>query len=160
MILLTQVEPRDSNNVITNGYPHQLSQYAQTNSHKIPRQTSVSNFTHSRILSDDQPDEKIYSKFFNFNMINILPKCQQAELLFSMFADENPEGSNEDTNNILIECLMDQMKRLHNKELILSTSESQKFTEMLINRSREDARPLPFSINSGINIFYAKIKIL
>ncbi|XP_057320134.1 KICSTOR complex protein SZT2-like [Microplitis mediator] len=175
LILLTQVEPRDSNNVIANGYPHQLSQYAQTNLHKIPRQISVSNFTHSRILSDEQPDEKIYSKFFNFDMINILSKCQQAELLFSMFADENPEGSNEDTNNILIECLMDQMKRLHNKELILSTSESQKFTEMLINRSREDARPLPFSNNSddkqlknirwrcfikGVNVAHIIISIL
>ncbi|CAD6224796.1 GSCOCG00005557001-RA-CDS, partial [Cotesia congregata] len=175
LIMLTQVEPRDTKNLIANGYQHQLSQYALANSHKIARQISVSNCTHSKILSDDQPDEKIHSKIFNFDMINVLSKCQQAELLFSMFADENPDGTNEDTNNILIECLMDQMKKLDNKELILSTLESQKFTEMLISRSREDGRPLPFSISSddkqlknirwrcfikGVNVAHIIISIL
>ncbi|KAH0546460.1 KICSTOR complex protein SZT2-like isoform X1 [Cotesia glomerata] len=175
LIMLTQVEPRDIKNLIANGYQHQLSQYALANSHKIARQISVSNCTHSKILSDDQPDEKIHSKIFNFDMINVLSKCQQAELLFSMFADENPDGTNEDTNNILIECLMDQMKKLDNKELILSTLESQKFTEMLISRSREDGRPLPFSISSddkqlknirwrcfikGVNVAHIIISIL
>lgn len=32
-------------------------------------------------------DERIYMMHFSFDTLNILPKCQQAELLFSMFAD-------------------------------------------------------------------------
>lgn len=32
-------------------------------------------------------DERIHMMHFSFDTLNILPKCQQAELLFSMFAD-------------------------------------------------------------------------
>lgn len=32
-------------------------------------------------------DDRIHSMHFDFDILNILPKCQQAELLFSMFTD-------------------------------------------------------------------------
>jgi hypothetical protein len=32
-------------------------------------------------------DERIHPMYFSFDTLSILPKCQQAELLFSMFAD-------------------------------------------------------------------------
>jgi len=32
-------------------------------------------------------DERIHSMYFSFDTLSILSKCQQAELLFSMFVD-------------------------------------------------------------------------
>ena len=51
-----------------------------------------------------------------------------------------------------MEILLEHMKRLHNKELLLSGRESQKCTEMLIARSRDGGPPLPFSPHIGIEL--------
>ncbi|XP_034939533.1 KICSTOR complex protein SZT2-like [Chelonus insularis] len=149
--LLTQVDPHDNSIEFSNGCQQQASQYIPYNncSHKISRRISVPSFSQSKYLSDELSDEGIHSKLFNFDMLNILSKCQQAELLFSMFVDSHTDENREDTNNILMECLIDEIKRLNDKELILTISESQKFTEMLFYRPREDGKPLPFSLDSG-----------
>ncbi|XP_063994970.1 KICSTOR complex protein SZT2-like [Diachasmimorpha longicaudata] len=145
--LLSQVEAREGSADPTNGYQYQNNLYNQGN-RGPSRRTSINNFTQSKpFLDTPSRDDNIDHKLFNFDALSILPKCQQAELLFSMFADgpSFAEDNAENTNSILLENLMDHMKHLHNKEIILTASESQEFTEMLFSRPREVSTPLPFS---------------
>ncbi|XP_023246457.1 KICSTOR complex protein SZT2 [Copidosoma floridanum] len=93
-------------------------------------------------------DDRIRSTHFDFDVLGILTKFQQAELLFSMFADDenedqldNGNGSNGDPNGILMDGLLAHVRSLHNKELILSPAESDRFTEMLGSRPRPDGDP-------------------
>ncbi|XP_076387408.1 KICSTOR complex protein SZT2 isoform X2 [Megachile rotundata] len=91
-------------------------------------------------------DEKIHMMHFSFDILNILPKCQQAELLFSMFGNGLTEADRgrESANKILMDNLLEHMKQLHNKELLLTSADSQRFTKMLLNRRRVGGPPLPF----------------
>lgn len=94
-------------------------------------------------------DDRIRSIPFTFDVLNILPKCQQAELLFSIFT-EGPSGEErEGANRCLMEGLLEHVKRLHNKELIFTPDESQRFSEMLLSRPRADAPPINISANTG-----------
>uniref|UniRef100_A0A0C9R6N5 Szt2 protein n=1 Tax=Fopius arisanus TaxID=64838 RepID=A0A0C9R6N5_9HYME len=142
--LLSQVEAREASVDVTNGYQYQNNQYQGNRGPS--RRTSVNNFAQSKSFLNTPRDEGIDHKLFNFDALRILPKCQQAELLFSMFADGPafPEEGSENTNGILLENLMDHMKHLHNKEILLTPSESQEFTEMLFTRPREASPALPF----------------
>jgi len=45
---------------------------------------------------------------------------------------------------------LEHMKQLHNKELLLTSAESQRFTKMLLSRPRENIPPLPFFMQKGI----------
>lgn len=91
-------------------------------------------------------DERIYMMHFSFDTLNILPKCQQAELLFSMFADDTIDNDKEkrSANKILMDNFLEHMKQLHNKELLLTSAESQRFTKMLLDRRRIGGPLLPF----------------
>ncbi|KAI4483415.1 hypothetical protein M0802_013415, partial [Mischocyttarus mexicanus] len=85
-------------------------------------------------------DERIHHMHFTFDALSILPKCQQGELLFSMFTNgsDREEEGRQSANRILMEGFLKRVKHLHNKELQLTSSQSQKFTEMLLNRPRDD----------------------
>ncbi|XP_024942950.1 KICSTOR complex protein SZT2 isoform X2 [Cephus cinctus] len=97
-------------------------------------------------------DQRIHLVPFTFEILNILPKCQQAELLFSMFNDDPIciDENNYGANGILMEGFLEHVRRLHNKELFLTPEDSENFTEMLLNRSRDNGPPFPFSIKTGI----------
>ncbi|XP_043281050.1 KICSTOR complex protein SZT2-like isoform X2 [Venturia canescens] len=146
--LLSQVEPSENNSEINNGYQYQASQYGQTNgwlsSSRIPRQSTMSE---GLLEGLPIPDQKIHPMFFNFDTLSILPKCHQAELLYSMFADgpNYTDEERDDANSILMDILLEHMKRLHSKELLFNDRESQRFTEMLLARPRDDGPSLPFS---------------
>lgn len=51
---------------------------------------------------------------------------------------------------------LEHMKQLHNKELLLTSAESQRFTKMLLDRRRVGGPPLPFLSEKGI-IFIIEI---
>ncbi|KAJ8681967.1 hypothetical protein QAD02_017759 [Eretmocerus hayati] len=108
---------------------------------KISRRTTGPEFVENPLV-----DDRIRSMQFDFDALSILPKCQQAELLFSMFADDfsDPLHSETNANRILIENLLNHMKSLHNKELILNAADSDRFTKMLAERPREEGTKPPF----------------
>lgn len=80
--LLSQVVPAEKSTEIVFGQPHQGVRYH-----------SVTDTTAERALKCPNPVElfettpRIHPMYFSFDTLSILPKCQQAELLFSMFAD-------------------------------------------------------------------------
>lgn len=45
---------------------------------------------------------------------------------------------------------LEHIKQLHNKELLLTSAESQQFTKMLLQRPRDGGPPLPFFAEKGI----------
>ncbi|KYN29036.1 Protein SZT2, partial [Trachymyrmex cornetzi] len=61
-------------------------------------------------------------------------------LLDSVHIDEDRDSA----NRILMGNFLEHMKQLHNKELLFTSAESQRFTKMLLNRPRENIPPLPF----------------
>ncbi|XP_043599602.1 KICSTOR complex protein SZT2-like isoform X2 [Bombus pyrosoma] len=142
--LLSQVIPNEKNTEII---------YGQVPHHdvKLPKKYNKNIKTNSCTVEESCEglptiDERIYMMHFSFDTLNILPKCQQAELLFSMFADGtigNDKGQGS-ANKILMDNFLDHMKQLHNKELLLTSAESQRFTKMLLDRRRVGGPPLPF----------------
>lgn len=85
MSLLSQVIPNEKNTEII---------YGQVPHHdvKLPKKYNKNIKTNSCTAEESCEglptiDERIYMMHFSFDTLNILPKCQQAELLFSMFAD-------------------------------------------------------------------------
>ncbi|XP_012282231.1 KICSTOR complex protein SZT2 isoform X2 [Orussus abietinus] len=96
-------------------------------------------------------DERIHSVLFAFDTLNILSKCQQAELLFSMFADGAGyvDDGRESANRVLIEGLIEHLKRIHNNELIFTPTDSQRFTEMLKHRLRDQGAAPVFLSRTG-----------
>lgn len=66
-------------------------------------------------------------------------------MLDSVHIDEDREGA----NRILMGNFLEHMKQLHNKELLFTSAESQRFTKMLLNRPRENISPLPFFMQRG-----------
>lgn len=65
----------------------------------------------------------------------------------------NEDQEEENANRILIEGFLDHIKNLHNKELLLTTTESQKFTEMIANRPRDEESHIPY-FHSSMNLFF------
>ncbi|XP_049806805.1 KICSTOR complex protein SZT2-like [Schistocerca nitens] len=103
-------------------------------------------------------EERINHIPFPFNLMHVLPKCQQAELLLSTFIQdlsgnaymEKRNSSSSSTlpedgpNNLLLDALYEHLKKLHNKELNLSDDDCAKFQQLLIARQREGSTyPLP-----------------
>lgn len=66
-------------------------------------------------------------------------------LLDPVHIDEDGDSA----NRILMGNFLEHMKQLHNKELLLTSAESQRFTKMLLNRPRENIPPLPFFMQKG-----------
>ncbi|XP_053983197.1 KICSTOR complex protein SZT2-like [Hylaeus volcanicus] len=133
--LLNQAVPNEKSNEIIYGQAHQ-TKLSKKNIRNI--KNSGSNVDEGL---DGLPsiDERIRLMHFVFDTLNILPKCQQAELLFSMFVDGGGRA-----NKILMDNFLEHIKQLHNKELLLTSAESQKFTRMLLNRRRDGGPRLPF----------------
>lgn len=103
-------------------------------------------------------DDRIHYVPFLFNLVNILPKCRQAELLFSMPIQDltnnwqvpsklidNKDSLNPDVKNAsLMELIFDQLCKLHDRELLLTLEDSVQFVEHLHKRERDsDAHPIP-----------------
>ncbi|XP_033214181.1 KICSTOR complex protein SZT2-like isoform X2 [Belonocnema kinseyi] len=136
--LLSQIVPSERSLDIMTGQGY-LNQGMISRPIKKPTQTDF-------LEGPPSVEERIHSMVFLFDTLNILPKCQQAELLFSMFDDglHNADHEEENANRILIDGFLDHIKNLHNKELLLTTTESQKFTEMIANRSRDEESHIPY----------------
>ncbi|KAK6637310.1 hypothetical protein RUM44_007725 [Polyplax serrata] len=103
-------------------------------------------------------DDRIHHVPFLFNLVNILPKCRQAELLFSMPIQDltgnwqvpsklidNTDSLNPDVKNAsLMELIFDQLSKLHDRELHLTQEDSVLFVEHLHRRERNsDVYPIP-----------------
>lgn len=77
---------------------------------------------------------------FNFDPINILPLCQQTELLFAMFIEgkskyTHGKSVNEDkANRILMENIQYHMQCVHDHELDMNREESDRFTLHILKR--------------------------
>ncbi|XP_076462664.1 KICSTOR complex protein SZT2-like isoform X2 [Babylonia areolata] len=94
---------------------------------------------------------------FHLNLVSLLPRSQQAELLFSTFvvgtgksseqeAGVDPKGSNE----LLFTLLFERLKGIHDKEYILSAEEAAKYMEQLRKRDRDlNQHPFPFHCKAG-----------
>ncbi|CAK9801279.1 KICSTOR complex protein SZT2 [Anthophora quadrimaculata] len=141
--LLSQVIPSEKNTDIIYGQAH--------HDIKIPKRYSrntKNNGCNVEESCEGLPtiDERIHMMHFSFDTLNILPKCQQAELLFSMFAGGTVNNDEErgSANKILMDNFLKHMKQLHNKELLLTSAESQRFTKMLLDRRRIGGPPLSF----------------
>lgn len=59
------------------------------------------------------------------------------------------EEDRDSANRILMGNFLEHMKQLHNKELLFTSAESQRFTRMLLSRPRENNSPLPFFTQGG-----------
>ncbi|XP_031836676.1 KICSTOR complex protein SZT2 isoform X3 [Nomia melanderi] len=141
--LLSQVVPNEKSSDIIYGQVHQDIKLSKKNVRNIKN-----NDCSAEELYQSVPiiDEKIHPMHFFFDTLNILPKCQQAELLFSMFtngSNTKHEGQN-GANRILMDNFLEHIKQLHNKELLLTSAESQKFALMLLNRPRDGGPNLRF----------------
>lgn len=66
-------------------------------------------------------------------------------LLDSVHIDEDRDSA----NRTLMANFLEHMKQLHNKELLLTSAESQRFTRMLLSRPRENNSSLPFFMQGG-----------
>lgn len=77
---------------------------------------------------------------FSFDPINILPLCQQTELLFAMFIEgkskyAHGKDENEDkANRILMENIQYHMLCVHDHELDMNREESDRFTLHILKR--------------------------
>ncbi|XP_014480858.1 PREDICTED: protein SZT2-like [Dinoponera quadriceps] len=147
--LLSQVVPAEKSTEIVFGQSHAGGRYhgvADTTVPKCPDPAEL--FETTPII-----DERIHPMYFSFDTLSILPKCQQAELLFSMFANDSVhiDEDRNSANKILMSNFLEHIKQLHNKELLLTSAESHKFTRMLLGRPRENGPPLPFFLQGEKN---------
>ncbi|XP_011685281.1 PREDICTED: protein SZT2-like isoform X1 [Wasmannia auropunctata] len=143
--LLCQVTPVEKDTEIVFGQAHQGVKYHGVVGASTDRISECPNPTEP-FEATPIIDERIHPMYFSFDTLSILSKCQQAELLFSMFADDSVhiDEDRDSANRILMGNFLEHMKQLHNKELLLTSAESQRFTKMLLNRPRENVPPLPF----------------
>lgn len=84
--LLSQVVPTEKSTDIVLGQPHQGTRHhhvADTSAERASKCSDPAELLETTPINE----ERIHSMFFSFDTLSILPKCQQAELLFSMFAD-------------------------------------------------------------------------
>ncbi|XP_043487708.1 KICSTOR complex protein SZT2-like isoform X1 [Polistes fuscatus] len=140
---LCQVSPIENGNEVISGQGFQTLKTSDRSVDSNGYGNSAGCFKGSTMI-----DERIHHMHFTFDALSILPKCQQGELIFSMFANgtDHVEEGRQTANRILMEGFLKRVKHLHNKELHLTNSQSQKFTEMLFNRPRdEDSNSIFFS---------------
>lgn len=84
--LLSQVVPTEKSTDIVLGQAHQGIRYhgvADISAERISKCPNPAELFETTPIIDD----RIHPMYFSFDTLSILPKCQQAELLFSMFAD-------------------------------------------------------------------------
>nr|XP_023016879.1 KICSTOR complex protein SZT2-like [Leptinotarsa decemlineata] len=78
---------------------------------------------------------------FNFDPINILPLCQQTELLFSMFIEGRGKSysnnnQSDKPNRLLLDNILEHLGLLHDQELPLTKEESDRFTQEILKRHK------------------------
>lgn len=72
---------------------------------------------------------------------------------YNLFQDTiDNDKEKRSANKILMDNFLEHMKQLHNKELLLTSAESQRFTKMLLDRRRIGGPFLPFFSQKGIYI--------
>ncbi|XP_065351660.1 KICSTOR complex protein SZT2-like isoform X3 [Cloeon dipterum] len=118
----------------------------------LPPSTPIDKFIHggqkhsSYVSMKMLPELRIKLVPFTFNLVNLLPKCQQAEMLFSSFVQDlawsypisYEEMSRLDTaNNLLLNTVYESMLKVHDCELFLSHVDSKIFFDFLIEKSRD-----------------------
>ncbi|XP_013407252.1 KICSTOR complex protein SZT2 isoform X2 [Lingula anatina] len=101
---------------------------------------------------------------FPFDLMKLLPKCQQVEILFSTFIEEStnfaqndpmsepgtptqPQGSPaQSPNAILFQLLSEQLKDLHDREVEMNMAECGTFVQLIQKRTRDvQEQPYPFT---------------
>lgn len=107
----------------------------------------------SKLGSHFGSEQRIQYIPFAFNLMKILPKCQQAEELFSLFIQDlgaNPPEPDYNSavqadvpNKLLSDMLYEHLKKLNDRELYLTIEDSQRFLHLLLTRKRESDLPLP-----------------
>jgi len=83
---LSQVTPMEKDTEIVYGQAHQEIRYHGVMGTSMDRISECPNPAEP-LEATPIIDERIHPMYFSFDTLSILPKCQQAELLFSMFAD-------------------------------------------------------------------------
>lgn len=91
-------------------------------------------------------EERIHKKPFAFNLLNILPKCRQAKLIFSSFTESSQMiqahiecGNVKSPNLLLLDSLFDQLQVLNDQSLYMNENDSKSFFELLL--TRQENRP-------------------
>ncbi|XP_071119812.1 KICSTOR complex protein SZT2-like [Haliotis cracherodii] len=113
-------------------------------------------------------ETSIFNIPFPFDLLALLPKSQQAELLFSTFippakitynAEDipiDPKGSNNQLFAILFESLKGtgllSKENVHDKEIPLTSEDCARFLKLLKSRKRDASKnPLPFNFVNNIH---------
>ncbi|CAE1264632.1 SZT2 [Acanthosepion pharaonis] len=85
-------------------------------------------------------DNNVTTIPFPYNLMGILPRCQQAEMLFSGYTVNRSIYSGDNwkiPNSVLFEIFLEKLKTSHGQEIWLSSEECQKFTDLLLSRKNE-----------------------
>nr|XP_018915153.1 PREDICTED: protein SZT2-like [Bemisia tabaci] len=96
-------------------------------------------------------DKRIHQIPFAYSLTNILPKCQQAELLFSSLIQDISQHHEskiivDAPNNLLLDILFEELKTMHDRELLLNETDSKRLIDLIIQRERDHKdHPLLFT---------------
>ncbi|KOX81297.1 Protein SZT2, partial [Melipona quadrifasciata] len=98
----------------------------------------------SQVIPNEKNTEIIYGQVTHYDASKLPKRYNRNAKANSCTVEESCEGttSNRDdkgqgsANKILMDNFLGHMKQLHNKELLLTSAESQKFTKMLLERQR------------------------
>lgn len=94
--MMCQVSPLDKSHDLpgnhqqqqqSSGLPTTQATNNNNNNNGLNHGKSSRRPTYAEIVENPLVDDRIRPMQFDFDALGILPKCQQAELLFSMFAD-------------------------------------------------------------------------
>ncbi|CAH0562057.1 unnamed protein product [Brassicogethes aeneus] len=125
------------------GYPMLTFNRMVSSTSRKSRKSSRNSYLEPPIVPDNGSQcypivsQRIEHIPFKFDPINILPHCQQTELLFSMFIEgkESSLGSSANKANVLLlNNILDHLNILHDQELDLSKAESDRFTQQILLR--------------------------
>ncbi|GAB1605816.1 Hypothetical predicted protein [Argonauta hians] len=89
---------------------------------------------------------------FPYNLMILLPRCQQAQLLFSAYTVNHsvyPDKEWKIPNNILFEIFLAKLKASHGREVKLSLKDCQEFTKSLAKRKTERTMSASSLFNDG-----------
>lgn len=127
---------------ISNSYESRIT--SLSNSHLI-RQTSLNSVASDSSLNNPAPEPNIKLVPFCFDLIRLLHKCQQAELLFptlfQMIHLKSIEQSMQINyaNEILFDLFISNLMQLHDKEIPLHSSDIIKLL-ILINEKKKESK--------------------
>jgi hypothetical protein len=142
----------------------QVSEQISVSSNVSPDHQSK---VHSSLLGCSTPDiasisqsspqsERIKTIKFCFDIIELLPKCQQAIILFSTLFqqlnilkdDNNTSRFTDVTNELLLELLISKIQAIHDREIVLNQNEVNSFLNRMNERNTNSLFKLPVLSNS------------